>query len=60
METKAEILAWLRGHIAERWEAQERRAKADAFNAGWHDGWKCALEWVASELDTPAETTPCS
>lgn len=70
METKAEILAWLKSSIATfrtnapappktAWGVLDKvYHDADVY----HGGWCSALEFVARELEsrTSKETTPCS
>lgn len=54
METKAEILAWLRERIVDEARRPLNRSREDS---DYRNGWQSALEWVADELE---EDLPCS
>jgi hypothetical protein len=58
METRAEILAWLRAKIAARQSTTIGRWSNDG--GAYHDGFDAALQWVADELDTDEEPPKCS
>ena len=55
METKAEILAWLRDTIAYDLTLKIDRSGNDG--GAFRDGWLAALEWVTDEIEG---TPPCS
>ena len=53
METRAEILAWLRAKIAARQSTTIGRWSNDG--GAYHDGFDAALQWVADELEVDEE-----
>ena len=55
METKAEILAWLREQIAH--DATFKISRSGHDGGSFRDGWAAALEWVTDEIEG---TPPCS
>lgn len=58
METRPEILAWLRVQIADHWAATPSRSGSDG--GAFFDGFGAALQWVADELDMDEEPAKCS